>query len=161
MSETAEDEGIEMTSAEQTATFTGTPLPGTPGNSTPVVNENAGATESNAEPKDEPKVKTGYIVLKVRHDWTESVNAGKTAEDIDGLKWPPLQILNSVGDDGQPKPIEAYSRAQAVKLILGALGIEAHDEAIGDFIAMPQRSFRIISRSVETKTEVEMVTGKL
>lgn len=99
-------------------------------------------------------VKTGYIVLKV--------DRSTVAMPPTGLDWPPLVVLNDANDAGQPEPVEAYNRPQAVKTLLTQKGIaEDSAEGVGDFVAIPIRSFQIMSRRLESSITESVEDGSL
>lgn len=95
-------------------------------------------------------VKTGYIVLKVDRDM-----AGGTQP------FPALVVMNAANSDGQPEPVDAYNRPQAVKTLLTKLGISDSAEGEGDFVAIPVRSFQVMTRRLESSVTESVVEGSL
>ena len=101
-------------------------------------------------------VKTGYIVLKVDRSMV-AVLQGDTPYD-----WPPITVLNEADSKGQPVPVEAYNRPQAVKTLLTQKGIaDSSEEGVGDFVAIPIRSFQIMSRRLESSITESVEDGSL
>lgn len=101
-------------------------------------------------------IKTGYIVLKVDRSMV-AVLQGDTPYD-----WPPLTVLNEADSEGQPVPVEAYNRPQAVKTLLTQKGIaDSSEEGVGDFVAIPIRSFQIMSRRLESSITESVEDGSL
>lgn len=99
-------------------------------------------------------IKTGYIVLKV--------DRSSAAIPPTSLDWPPLIVLNDANAEGQPEPVEAYNRPQAVKTLLTQKGIaEDSAEGVGDFVAIPIRSFQIMSRRLESSVTESVEDGSL
>jgi len=111
----------------------------------PVAPEEAEEAGSNKTQK------TGYIVLKVdlHHNPASSGN------------FPKLSVMNGRMVDGQPDPVAAYSRPQAVKTLLTELGMADDPTGDGDFIAIPVRSFRVITRRLENSIIESMTDGAL
>lgn len=102
-------------------------------------------------------VKTGYIVLKVDRSTVALPGPDTVLGD-----WPPLVVLNEADSEGQPVPVEAYNRPQAVKTLLTQKGIaEDSAEGVGDFVAIPIRSFQIMSRRLESSITESVEDGSL
>ena len=92
---------------------------------------------------DTPKSLTGYIILKADE---ESPGHGPA-------QWPMLSIMNSADDKGQPYPIEATSASVAINKWGEGRSPEMQQ---GKFIAVPERSFKAIQRTVEERPVVNV-----
>lgn len=130
------------------------------------------AASGEAKVEKTPGVKTGYIILRVQDrkpvdaiaEVTEGEGFQPGTENPGPKTWfPLLEILNApdVNGDGQPIPVEAYSREQAVKILVDEQFPNGEPMSQGNFIAVPVRSFTPINRAITQITDTKVGPGKL
>jgi hypothetical protein len=92
---------------------------------------------------DTPKSLTGYIILKADE---ESPGHGPA-------QWPMLSVMNKSDDRSQPIPVNATSAKAAINKWGEGLSPEMQQ---GKFVAVPERSFTAIQRTVEQRPVVSV-----
>ncbi len=86
---------------------------------------------------------TGYIILK----------ADDEPNGSGPVQWPKLSVMNPGDEDGVPIPVTATSASAAINKWGKGLSYTMQE---GKFIAVPERSFKVIEKTVTERPVVSL-----